>query len=293
MGYGFKFASLFLGVLSAGCSSLVYHPSQQMFIDPKRLNLEYENVHFESSDGKTLVGWVFPAQLEKGEKLKGTVIQFHGNAENRTTHFLSLVWLIKRGFNVFTFDYRGYHLSEGTPDQEGVYRDGMAAIRFAKKKFPALDHPDLILYGQSLGGAVLSRCYEDVVDRSRILTVVIEGSFDSYQRIAQNILSRLYLLWPFQWLGRAWISDQYSPERSFAQISPTPLLVIHGTEDRTIPYSFGQRIFSHSNEPKNMITISGGKHLDTYFIENGKYRDEFVQYLDQLIKKETHELARD
>ena len=291
--------SFFLLILMAsplfgGCSGLIYQPSSRLLVDPKQLGLKYEEVHFPTSDGVTLAGWFFPARLSTSEHLKGTIIQFHGNAENRSTHFLSLIWVIDEGYNLFTFDYRGYDGSEGTPSQEGTYRDGMAAIRYVKQNNAALNVPnlkennaalnvpDLILYGQSLGGAILARCFEDVKDRSRVLSVVLDGSFYSYQAIARDVLSRSIITWPFQWLANAWVSDQYSPEKSFKKISPTPVLVIHGDSDPVIPVKFGETVFQLLGEPKTFFKVDRGKHLDTFQIDQQRYRKKVLEYWDKL-----------
>jgi pimeloyl-ACP methyl ester carboxylesterase len=55
--------------------------------------------------------------------------------------------------NILMVDYRGYGHSEGEPNEEGLMKDADAVIDFLIK------HPDvsgtrIVLYGQSLGGAV-------------------------------------------------------------------------------------------------------------------------------------------
>jgi hypothetical protein len=46
--------------------------------------------------------------------------------------------MIDAGLDVFLFDYRGYGRSEGTPDEEGTYRDARAA-RSALLRQPGVD----------------------------------------------------------------------------------------------------------------------------------------------------------
>lgn len=284
--------------LLPGCTSFVYQPMNRLLFDPKLAGLIYEDIDFQSSDGLHLKGWFFPAQKlkpslatgfwdnaksVKTERARGTVVHFHGNGENRSSHFGTLAWILEYGYNLFIFDYRGYDGSEGTPEPSGVYRDGMAAIRWAKEHAPrGTDQQDLILYGQSMGGAVLGRCYEDVVDRSRVRAVVIESSFTSYQAIAADVLSRWWLSWPFQFLGYAFISDVTSPENSYAQISPTPLLVMHGRLDQVVPYRFGEKIFASAHEPKTFWEIPRGRHLNTYAVEQGRFQGELAKFLDDL-----------
>jgi len=248
----------------------------------------------KSYDGTRLHGWFFPAQEPRDEKdhagslfkdvkqpIKGTVVQFHGNGQNMTTHFMSYIWMIYEGYNLLCFDYRGYGLSDGKPDQPGVYLDSLAAMTWPienKKELP------LILVGQSLGGAILMRSFPDFKSRPLVKAVVIESSFYSYQALGSDILSRFFLTWPFQWLGHAWISDQFSPEDFIPQISPTPLLVIHGDQDPVIPLRFGEEIFRRAKEPKTFWKVEGGSHINE--MVNSKlsriYQPKLLNFLDQL-----------
>lgn len=45
-----------------------------------------------------------------------------------------VTWLPIEGYNVFTFDYRGYGQSEGTPDRKGIFQDSTAAIKYIKSR---------------------------------------------------------------------------------------------------------------------------------------------------------------
>jgi len=79
------------------------YPSRTITLTPENLNLNYEPISFETSNGLTLFDWFIP----RAHSL-GTVIVFHGNAGN-ISHQLELIQLFYRlGLNTFIFDYRGY-----------------------------------------------------------------------------------------------------------------------------------------------------------------------------------------
>jgi hypothetical protein len=226
--------------------------------------------------------------MPQGQSPVGTVVQFHGNAENMTSHFLSLYWMTEAGYDLFTFDYRGYGSSEGTPSQRGLNQDAVQAISFATRLQPRSEiQPKLILYGQSLGGAVLARALEDIQEpgvRSQIKAVILEGTFYSYQAIARDMLARHWLTWPLQSLSSILMSDEYSPEKSFAKIAPIPLLIIHGEKDPVIPVEFGKKLFELSQTPKKLLLIPNGQHIDSMFRNDGAYRDELIQWLEEQSK---------
>jgi fermentation-respiration switch protein FrsA (DUF1100 family) len=272
---------LLLGTASFGCSHLAYQPTDIMYVQhPEQLNGVREEVEFTSSDGTKLAGWYFKAA--KGGH-KGTVIQFHGNAQNMTSHYNLLVWLTDEGYDFFTFDYRGYGISDGKPNQEGVNRDALAAVHYVMNRNPAPKNgkPDIVLYGQSLGGAILMRAYEDVIpsERTRVKAVVVESTFYSYHAIARSALAKQWFTFIFQPLGYVLISNEYSPEDAIPKISPTPFLVIHGDEDPVVPFSFGEKVFSLAKEPKTFLKIPGGKHINSMWVDHGKYRANLLQFL--------------
>ena len=276
-------ASFAFAALGAGCSSLAYQPTHHVYADPKKGGYDYEQVEFSSTDGTKLTGWFFPARLEPGQKApRGTFVQFHGNGQNMTAHFASLFWAADAGYNFFTFDYRGYGASEGSPSQEGVYHDALAAIAYVQKRVPAVAGaaPDLVFYGQSLGGAVLMRAYPDLVDKTRVKYVVIDSSFPSYRSAARDILSRHWLTFIFQPLGWLVMSDAYAPEDWIEKISPTPLLVIHGDKDQVIPLKFGQKVFALAKEPKTFWLVHNGEHIDSMVRHRGRYREKLIELLE-------------
>jgi uncharacterized protein len=84
---------------------------------------------------------------------KALIIHFHGNAENISTHYRSMLWLVDEGYDVFTFDYPGFGKSKGRPEVENSMAAGQAVIRFAKEQFKDARQ---ILYGQSFGGALVT-----------------------------------------------------------------------------------------------------------------------------------------
>jgi fermentation-respiration switch protein FrsA (DUF1100 family) len=272
---------LLLSVLwLSGCTHLFYHPSDIMYLDhPEAFDKLHETVTFTSSDGVKLSGWYFPAR--KGGH-RGTVIQFHGNAQNLTSHFAAVFWMIDEGYDVFAFDYRGYGVSEGKPSPAGVNQDALAAIHYVAARKSGFLGKDLVLYGQSLGGAVLLRAMDEVPteERARVKAVVIESSFYSYHAISRDVLSRSWISFIFQPLAYVLVSNKYSPEESISRIAPIPLLVIHGDQDPVIPYRFGQKIFELAGSPKTFIHVKGGHHIDGMGIENGRYRPMLLDFLE-------------
>jgi alpha-beta hydrolase superfamily lysophospholipase len=147
----FSLLVLFL-ICSAGCTSLFFYPEKQLLDNPAAQKFSPEDIWFKASDGVNLHGWFFNG----GPKATGTVLVLHGNAENLSTHVNSVLWLVKEGFNLFIFDYRGYGKSEGSPGINGVHLDAEAALK-TLLTMPRAGGKQIIVLGQSIGGAASIR----------------------------------------------------------------------------------------------------------------------------------------
>ncbi|QEM68830.1 alpha/beta hydrolase [Geobacter sp. FeAm09] len=277
-------ASLFVFTLALvlscqGCvGSLFYQPDRTVYDTPDRHGLAYEQVTFQSRDGTRLSGWFIPAMGTP----RGTVIHFHGNAQNMTAHFGFVSWLPARGFNLFIFDYRGYGASDGTPDRRGVYEDSLVALDYLATR-PGLDHNRILVLGQSLGGAnaiaaVASRPH------GNIRAVAVDSAFASYRGIVRDKIAAIPLLSLVRTpLARLLIGDDASPDGAVANIAPTPLLIIHGTGDRVVPYSHGQRLFAVAREPKQFWSVEGGEHTDAFADPGSPYRQRLVAFFNETL----------
>lgn len=259
----------------AGCTNVFYQPSREKYFTPsEKAGAEPEEVFFQSPDGPRLHGWFFSSKKSPSQ---GTVIQFHGNAENMTSHFLSTAWVIRYGYNLFTFDYRGYGQSEGAPYPAGVHLDALAALNEVKRRAVG----PVIVYGQSLGGAIALRALEDWGGRTDVQAIVIESSFLSYRKIARQKLADYWLTWPFQWMSALLVSDSHSPKKKILELAPIPILVVHGTEDPIVPFKFGKAIFDAAGEPKCLWPIASTVHGHLMNTEQGRLRQPMVDFFER------------
>ena len=52
----------------------------------------------------------------------------------------------------------------------------------------------------------------------------------------------------------------FAPETVVQNISPTPLLIVHGTADPVVDYHHAEAYYERAGEPKNLCLIEGGVH---------------------------------
>ena len=244
-------AALPLFLLGGCVQSMFYYPDRVRYETPDALGLRYENVRFTSADGTRLSGWFIPAAGRTDPKAaKGTVVHFHGNAQNMSSHWRFVAWLPTQDYNVFVFDYRGYGESDGEPEPRGVFEDSNAALDHVRARAD-VDASRLFVFGQSLGGTNAIAAVGSG-NRAGVKAVAIESTFYSYRSIANDKLPGAGLL----------VRDDYAASKFVAAIAPIPLLLIHGTADAVIPHHHSQRLLADAKEPKQLIEVPGAGHLE-------------------------------
>jgi pimeloyl-ACP methyl ester carboxylesterase len=76
--------------------------------------------------------------------------------------------------------------------------------------------------------------------------------------------------------------DQYRSIEIIRQVK-APILVMHGTADRVIPYAFGEALFAAAPEPKRFVRFEGAGH--TVLLEKGGLAavEEFLKPIEATI----------
>jgi fermentation-respiration switch protein FrsA (DUF1100 family) len=275
-------------LLAAGCNNVFYYPSQERFAEPEAIGLPYTGVFFESLDGTRLHGWFFPAARAAGEPPPPVIIQFHGNAENITSHFRSVAWLARSGFNVFVFDYRGYGASAGRPGRAGIQRDALAAIRYVRSR-PDVDPGRLVLFGQSVGGAIAITAA--VAAPEGVRAVIAESAFASYRGIAREKLGSLWFTWPLQWPLSFLVTDAFSPVEAIGRLAPIPVLIVHGTNDPVVPFHHAEALMAAAGEPKTLWAVFGDGHIGAFTRYGAVYRPALLAYLRGVLEPGSQPVA--
>jgi uncharacterized protein len=271
-----RLAAVLAGLVATACTAVFFQPHRIQVSTPDQLGLAYQDVRFKARDGVELFGWFLPA---KGPAL-GTILQLHGNAENISTHFANLAWMPARGFNVFIFDYRGYGASEGEPTLEGVQLDIDSAMETLLSRGD-VDKDHVVIYGQSLGGALAAYYVAHSSHRDRIRALILESAFSDYVDIVQEKFAEHWITWPFQWIPLLSVDDRFSPLPVMAKISPIPLLILHGDQDLVVPVHHARRLYDAAREPKQLWIVAGAGHIQT--TGSQAQRDRLVAWLREVL----------
>lgn len=244
--------------LVSGCTQTFFQPERALIQTPERAGLRYETVKLRAADGVELLTWFLPARRTP----QATVLFLHGNAENISTHFFNVAWMPGEGFNVLALDYRGYGGSGGTPSLAGVQLDIDAALEALLER-PDVDRRRIVLFGQSLGGALAIHYAARGKQRGALRAVIADSAFADYRAIVKEKLAGFFLTWPFQWLPALTVDNDYAPLASVRAVSPLPLLLVHGERDGIVPVHHSKRLYDAATEPKELWLVPEAGHVQS------------------------------
>jgi fermentation-respiration switch protein FrsA (DUF1100 family) len=255
---------LFLVVLFAVQSNLLYHPDRTVR-DPVLSGLAMmQPIKAESADGLDLLSW-----YAKGQPQQPIVVYLHGNAGNIGSREHKVRPFLDVGFGVLLVGYRGFGINPGKPSEEGLYADARAALSILNKDG---DRKRLIiLYGESLGTAVATNLAAELARAGTpAAALILEAPFPSVTSVAEYH----YPFVPVKWLLKDHFDQASRISRIFA-----PVLIFHGDQDKTIPIHLGKALFDKALTPKQSKWFTGAGHNNLFDFGAGELSVKFIQQI--------------
>lgn len=128
---------------------------------------------------------------------------------------------------VLMLEYRGYGLSTGNPNEPGLVIDAQTGLDYIRNR-EDLKYDGILLYGQSLGGAVAIDLVSKNQDEGDIRGLVLENTFLSIQKMIPSAMPVAKYLAPL--CHEYWRSEEMLPK-----ITGVPVLFLSGLKDEIVP----------------------------------------------------------
>lgn len=224
---------------------LIFHPEPLAADYAFKYDIPFEEMSIRINEKETL-----SAVLFKADAPKGIVVYFHGNARNVSKYAGKAKHFINHGYSVLMMDYPTYGKSTGPLTEATIYANALQMYKVARTFFP----PDsIIIYGRSLGTGVAAQL-ASVRDCRRL---VLEAPYYNLTDMAM----RMAPVYPYRYmLEYKFPTDEYLPEVA------APVVIIHGTDDKTVPLASGKKLEKILKPGDRFITIqdAGHNNLDNY-----------------------------
>lgn len=191
------FAALASGLLYLKQNEIIYPRnvpagSRTELLKPSQFGVtDYEELRIPTSDGETL-SCLYMRPSNKSKARNVTVLMFHGNAGN-IGHRIPIAKVLGEdlGYNVMMLEYRGYGLSTGTPDEEGLAIDAQTGLDYIRQRAETKS-TKIVVYGQSLGGAVAIRLVARNQRDEDIAGLILENTFTSIRKLIPRYVRSKY-----------------------------------------------------------------------------------------------------
>ncbi|KAK1087630.1 bem46 protein, variant [Friedmanniomyces endolithicus] len=184
---------------------------------PPQFRIEnYEELMLPTSDGETISAFLIkPDNNARARPV--TIINFHGNAGN-AGHRLPIAKVLANDIRCTTLmvEYRGYGLSTGSPNEKGLAIDAQTALDYVRSR-EDLKNNKIVVYGQSLGGAVSIDLVAKNKGTGDIKGLVLENTFLSIAKMIPNVMPIARFLTPL--CHEYWrYGQQYSASETSADL---------------------------------------------------------------------------
>ncbi len=169
-----KYLMVFLVLVVSSCSfNSSFFAVKKQDLDAEIANLDYDEIIFESADGKKVLGHLYKPDNEA----LGTIFFLQGSGDNLASWSSYTAYFVEEGYEVFMMEYRGFGTDPGKATHKNVLLDAETAL-IRLTNTDKSNESKVILLGQSYGGQIainLTSRYPE-----KVLALVIEGTFTSF-----------------------------------------------------------------------------------------------------------------
>lgn len=196
------------------------------------------------TDGKNDLSGILFSSATKSSK--GTILYFHGNANNMQRWGNYAVDFTTLGYHVLMIDYSGFGKSQGRSTEEVLYQNAEDTWRWAQHHLPS---KNFILYGRSLGTGVASY----LASTHEASQLILETPFYELEQSQYKIFFPFGLKYKFP-------TYLYLPSINY------PINIIQGTNDWVVPLSSAEKLkpLLKSNDGFYIIKKGSHKNLRTF-----------------------------
>lgn len=215
-------------------------PGRALAGTPADLGLAFQELRLQTADGTVIHGWYVPPPPGGSGY---SVLHLHGNAGNISHRLAWLPILQRAGVGALLLEYRGYGQSEGAPSEDGLHLDAQAGWDWLRGE-RGLPAERILLFGESLGGAVAARLATEVDAAGLVL-------FSAFTSVP-DIAAHHYRWLPVRQLARLWF-----PTGDYLASTRMPVLLMHSPDDEIVPFAHAHALLQAAPEPRFFIQTTG------------------------------------
>lgn len=302
------FAAIILISFCIGLYYVVHHYLAYSAICPRRVDRHNEVLRFPTFPPAISRSTQFTVMTHDSIQLsceyytieqripKGTIILVHGISSCKEHMYGIAEWLLTE-YDVIVYDQRAHGQSEGKFCTFGAKeKRDITSIINKFERDSILRNARFGIMGFSLGAAVAMQA---MAQEPRIQCGIFEGGFASFRETYHDYAERMihvripfftdYVLTQSERIAQFSV-DTVIPEKSVATIK-TPVLFIHGEDDKHIPVRYAHRNYAACRSTKKSLHIvKDAQHHDLGDKGGTAYRDIVLSFLHEAFVQERPEI---
>ena len=221
-----------LNVYAAICANNMIFP-----VPPSSYQDDDQILKLQGSDGESI-----SAYFLKNDSSDRLLIYSHGNGEDIGQIRPLLEHFQQLGASILAYDYPNYGTSTGRASESGTYAAIEATFKYATESL-GYTPERITLYGRSLGSGPSTW----LAEQEGVAGLILDGAFTSTFRVMTGIK---LLSW-----------DKFDNYARLPNIK-SPILIIHGTDDRVVPFTHAQKNWGQIEGTKQKLFVQGAGHGD-------------------------------
>jgi pimeloyl-ACP methyl ester carboxylesterase len=237
----------------------LFFPNKDLKKNPSVLSIDYENINL-NYENESFHGWFIQGNYKNSITQNKCILFFHGNAGNISFRLNYIEKLYDLGFSLLFFDYPGFGLSSGIPNEDLCIKSGCEFYNYLIN-IKNFSYRDIILYGESIGGSIAS----SVANIYNVKYLILQSTFTDIKEIIKIITTFNFFsnIVGFETLQNLKIRFKLNKINKKMKT-----LIIHSTDDELIDISHAHKLYKYADK----FLISNGSHsnitIDDDFIFN-------------------------
>ena len=211
--------------------------------------------------------------LPQADPRAPALLYLHGTFRNLYQNYRKIEALRDAGFAIVAVEYRGWGDSSPIiPSEASIYADAQVAWSELVRRQP--DPHQRVIFGHSMGTGVAVELASQRHAGADYGALILESSFSRLPDVAKaaGVLGTI----------ASWFATQEFDSAGKIGKVDAPVLMLHGTADKTVPIELGRRLLEAAPAGTRWVEFAGGSHSGLARESPPQYRQAMRSVIEQL-----------
>ncbi|WP_461741665.1 alpha/beta hydrolase [Enterococcus sp. LJL90] len=184
----------------------------------------------------------------------------------------------EQGYSVLIPDLQAHGASDG--EVIGMGKLEQEDIEIWINEINSIDSSaNIVLFGGSMGATATMISSGNPVVQESVECFIADCGYSSIKNILDHLIKDAFHLPKFPLVNTTMFLSKFIAHYSFYSVSTKkslnsnkkPLLLIHGTGDKFVPYEESNKNYAYTNGEKEILFIDNAPHLSSFIYDEDKY----------------------